>query len=280
MYRIYLVTLQTKQISNKTMKRLLTLLSALMASILWKPSPVMAQENHVIEPAILEVRYDSWQQEHDDSYILRVGKTTNQFFSFYRNRTDSMDYTSEATRQISLKEFLETNDKSPDRTKRLKASTIGRELLYQDLTTGKLTLYSVYASAYNTYEEDIPTQEWVIDNDSVQDIMGMECHYATTTFRGRVWKVWFTEEIPVSLGPWKLGGLPGLILKATADDDFIKFTAISIKADGLTPVTFYNWGNKKYYKMDREKFLKYKNRPRTIPYTEKVVQAKPYIELD
>jgi hypothetical protein len=32
--------------------------------------------------------------------------------------------------------------------------------------------------------------------------------------------------------------------------------------------------------MTREKFLKYKNRPRTIPYTEKVVQAKPYIELE
>ena len=30
-----------------------------------------AQETHVIEPAILEVRYDSWQEEYDDSYILR-----------------------------------------------------------------------------------------------------------------------------------------------------------------------------------------------------------------
>ena len=247
---------------------------------IWCPLFAMAQETHVIEPAILEVRYDSWQEEHDDAYILRVGKTANQFFSFFQNRTDSLDYTNEETRRIALNEFFEANDKSPDRTKRLKASTVSRELLYQDLTTGKLTLYSNYASAYNTYEEDIPTQEWAIDMDSVQDIMGMECHYATTMFRGRVWKVWFTEEIPVSLGPWKLNGLPGLILKATADDDFIKFNAVSIKADEITPVTFYNWGKHKYYKMDREKFLRYKNRPRTIPYTEKVVQAKPYIELE
>lgn len=152
--------------------------------------------------------------------------------------------------------------------------------MYQDLSTGKLSLYSNFASAYNTYEEDIPTQEWSINTDSVETIMGMECNLATTKFRGREWKVWFTEEIPVSLGPWKLGGLPGLILKAVADDDFIKFTAVSIRTEGLSPVTFYNWAGNKYYKMDRAKFLKYKNRPRTIPYTGKVVQAKPYIELE
>jgi hypothetical protein len=99
-----------------------------------------AQSTHIIEPAILEVRYDSWQEEHDDSYILRVGKNANQFFSYFQNRTDSLDFTDAATFQISLNEFLESNDKSPDRTKRLKASTISRELLYQDLATGKLTL--------------------------------------------------------------------------------------------------------------------------------------------
>ena len=239
-----------------------------------------AQETHVIEPAILEVRYDSWQEEHDDSYILRVGKTANQFFSYFRYRTDSLMFTNDETSKIALQEFLDSNDRSPDRSKRLKASTIGREWLYQDLTAGKMTLYSDYASAYNTYEEDIPKQEWQIYEDSVLTILEMECHKATTTFRGRVWEVWFTEELPISLGPWKLGGLPGLILKAMADKDFIKFTAISIKSDHLNPVTYYNWSNEKYYKMDRAKFLRYKNRPRSIPYADKVLPPEPYIELE
>lgn len=145
-----------------------------------------AQETHVIEPAILEVRYDSWQEEHDDSYILRIGKTANQFFSFFRYRTDSLMFTSEETSKIALQEFIDTNDRSEDRSKRLKVSTIGREWLYQDLTTDKL-LYSDYASAYNTYEEDIPKQEWEISADSVMTILGMECHKVTTMFRGRLW---------------------------------------------------------------------------------------------
>ena len=239
-----------------------------------------AQSTHIIEPAILEVRYDCWQAEYDDSYILRIGKTANQFFSYYRYRDDSLMYTSEATMQIAIQEFIDSSGKNVPRAKKLKTSTIGNEWLYQDLATSKLALYSFYASAYNTYDEVIPKQEWAINMDSVMTILGMECHKATTKFRGRVWEVWFTEEIPISLGPWKLGGLPGLILKATADNNFIKLTAISVKSDGINPITFYNWGDEKFYQMTREKFLRYKNRPRTIPYTEKVVQAKPYIELE
>ena len=241
---------------------------------------VNAQETHVIEPAILEVRYDSWQKDCSDSYILRTGKTANQFFSYYQNRTDSLLNTDDTTMDIALNEFFASVSKEAGKSEQLKGSTISREKLYQYVKTGKLALYSGYSDAYYTYEEDIPQQEWTINMDSVMTILGLECHKATTKFRGRVWDVWFTEEIPVSLGPWKLGGLPGLILKATADSDFIRLTAINIKKDGINPVTFYNWGDEKYYHMTREKFLKYKNRPRTIPRVNKVLPAEPYIELE
>ena len=34
------------------------------------------------------------------------------------------------------------------------------------------------------------------------------------SFKGRTWYAWYSEDIPVSEGPWKLYGLPGLILRA------------------------------------------------------------------
>jgi GLPGLI family protein len=44
-------------------------------------------------------------------------------------------------------------------------------------------------------------------------ILGYKCEEASMTFRGREYQVWFTPQIPLAEGPWKLSGLPGMILK-------------------------------------------------------------------
>lgn len=40
-----------------------------------------------------------------------------------------------------------------------------------------------------------------------------ECNRASCTFRGRQYEVWYTPEIPIFYGPWKLHGLPGLVME-------------------------------------------------------------------
>lgn len=40
---------------------------------------------------------------------------------------------------------------------------------------------------------------------------------ATTNFGGRKWTAWFTSDLPVSDGPYKFSGLPGLIVKLEDD---------------------------------------------------------------
>lgn len=60
-------------------------------------------------------------------------------------------------------------------------------------------------------------------------IAGYNCHKATTEFRGRTFEVWYTPDVPVNFGPWKLNGLPGLILWATDSRNEIEFRATKIK---------------------------------------------------
>ncbi|MBU3814175.1 MAG: GLPGLI family protein, partial [Candidatus Bacteroides intestinipullorum] len=43
------------------------------------------------------------------------------------------------------------------------------------------------------------------------------------------WTVWFTPDIPVSEGPWKLHGLPGLILQAEDSEHWFSFACIEIE---------------------------------------------------
>lgn len=57
-----------------------------------------------------------------------------------------------------------------------------------------------------------------------KQIEGYACQQASCSFRGRNWTAWYTTAIPISDGPWKLWGLPGLILEAYDADNYYHFT--------------------------------------------------------
>jgi GLPGLI family protein len=58
---------------------------------------------------------------------------------------------------------------------------------------------------------------WVITGIN-KKISEMECYKALTIFRGRAYAAWFNPNIPLSDGPWKFGGLPGLIIEIYDED--------------------------------------------------------------
>lgn len=89
-----------------------------------------------------------------------------------------------------------------------------KEYIYKNYPeTGDVIVSDAVAMQWYVYKDDLHPQVWEIQ-DSLRMINGYECHLATTDFRGRQWYAWFTPEIPIDNGPWKLGGLPGLILEA------------------------------------------------------------------
>ena len=66
---------------------------------------------------------------------------------------------------------------------------------------------------------DISKVSWKLTTEK-NIILGYQCKLAYSDYRGRKYKVWYTTEIPIIFGPWKLGNLPGLILKAEIDNKF------------------------------------------------------------
>ncbi len=90
------------------------------------------------------------------------------------------------------------------------------------------------------YEENVPIIHWEIESDTTT-ILTYSCQKATTTFRGRNYTAWFAPEIPSNNGPWKFGGLPGLILKIYDENHSYTFECIGIKQlEKPEPIKFYN----------------------------------------
>jgi GLPGLI family protein len=72
---------------------------------------------------------------------------------------------------------------------------------------------------------------WSLKNEQ-QNILGYSCQKAVGQFKGREYIVWFTNELPYSFGPWKLNGLPGIVLLAEDSKGEVSF-----KANGINTYT-------------------------------------------
>lgn len=78
-------------------------------------------------------------------------------------------------------------------------------------------------------KEKLPDFGWQITQEK-KKIEGYECFKAISKpFRGRTYIAWFCPEIPIPDGPWKLCGLPGLILEAQDEKNEVKFIAQKIE---------------------------------------------------
>lgn len=74
------------------------------------------------------------------------------------------------------------------------------------------------------YQEDRKLN-WNI-SPQTSDYNGYKVQKATVNFGGRIWTAWFAPEIKISDGPYKLSGLPGLILKLEDDKGDYKFNFV------------------------------------------------------
>ncbi|RAJ02341.1 GLPGLI family protein [Chitinophaga skermanii] len=83
-------------------------------------------------------------------------------------------------------------------------------------------------------KESLEKIDWKI-MPATKEIHGYTCQQAIGACKGRIYTAWFTTDIPASFGPWKLHGLPGLILEAYDTDKRIHFTCTNILLGNSLP---------------------------------------------
>ena len=233
-------------------KRVFNLILLLLIGLfVYAESP---SEKYVKEPedAILEVSYERRSIRDTtkrspvlDSTILRVGKTKSMYCGARKLWADSMmkiDYS--AYSSVSRAAF-KNKDYFPG----------GRywSYIYKDFSNNKCKEYEFFNLEFEKYDEFLEIPQWEV-YDSVKIILGYECFKALTNFRGRQWVAWFTPEIPISDGPWKLHGLPGLILEAYDVSHDYKFEAKGIRTSGLGKVGYMEYDD--YVTVTRDQHMK------------------------
>lgn len=122
--------------------------------------------------------------------------------------------------------------------------------VFTDLSDELLTFYGKFGEDMGYYTEPLSEMEWTVKEDSTANVLGYECILAECDYHGRHWKAWFSPEIPMPFGPWKLHGVPGLILKAEADGGF-NFTATGLEQTDRIITLMYL--QEDYTKTDRKK---------------------------
>lgn len=181
-----------------------------------------------------------------DDMRLDIGTNVSKFYSYTSLRHDSL--------------MMDQAAKGDYDFKNVGPSGALGWTLYKNYPEGKTLLLNNVGNDNYRMEESTQTPEWDIVGDSVKTILGYRCTLATTSFKGRTWRAWFTEDIPLDNGPWKLCGLPGLILSAQdAEAQFI-FDAVGLQQlNGSSPIV-YDKACDNYEKISFSKFVDLKRR--------------------
>lgn len=161
-----------------------------------------------------------------DNMLLQIGPDGLSKFSSYKNLTVDSIILRSSQEQIA-NAALEG-----------KLSTGEFMTIYKNYPEGRLTHTEKICTDWFRYDEDMPIFDWEL-TDSCSNILGYECQSAKCQFRGREWIVYYTEDIPLCNGPWKLHGLPGLIMKASDEKGHYTFECIGIKSKADRPITIY-----------------------------------------
>ncbi len=127
--------------------------------------------------------------------------------------------------------------------------------LFKNYPQGKFTTIDRISTDWIRVEEDIELPKWELKGET-KEILGYICRRAETTFKGRKWIAWYTDAITVTIGPWKLDGLPGLVCKASDSEEHYSFTLVGMTTTTGSKITipntkFNNTSIEKYYKAKR-----------------------------
>ncbi len=174
----------------------------------------------------------------EDLIILQVGQNISKSYSYYTFQSDSLRATPDG-REVFRESLNRVLREQMARGERLNPPYYRRmgAMVYKNHPEGEMTITDAIGGSYYIYTDELHSQNWNI-TDSTKTILDYTCQMAVSDFRGRRWTAWFAPDIPISDGPWKFSGLPGLIMEAHDLKKHFHFTIVGIENVKDDPIVF------------------------------------------
>lgn len=229
-----------------------TLIFLLMCQCLcyaqFSPSPNALDKPKQMDKSVIELQYSLKfkksfkQQTYDvDDRIVQIGEHMVKDYSKIIFHYDSLN-------TINDKKGLP----SP-----INPNTVFCYELINDLD--KAESFVKYRLALNggtlCYTSKLPILEWEQLPDSTLNVLGYTCNLAQTHFAGRDYWVWYSIDVPLSYGPYKFYGLPGLVMKVEEKTGLYIWELVGMK-NVSSPIMQYTYeAEKKCTELEAQKTI-------------------------
>lgn len=98
--------------------------------------------------------------------------------------------------------------------------------LVRKISSSENANYYLIQRDYFSFKTQNDTPKWKLSSETKTTKWKLQ--KATTTFGGRNWVAWFTTDIPISEGPYKFNGLPGLVVELKESNGNFHYNLIEI----------------------------------------------------
>lgn len=206
-------------------KPILTLIIAMVAGI-----TVRAQEADSAK-AIVKYKFShirdtlNKDKPYTENMILFLGQKASAYKSYDKKIQDAL-----VKKQVAEQVAAAAGGPVNINIKRNGGATTQSEIYQFPLENKMVRKENLLITKYRI-EEPLPAIKWKITADTMS-FGTLHCQKATGHFKGRDYTAWFCPDLPFHAGPWKLSGLPGLIVEAYDTNKEVQFTF-----DGMEAVT-------------------------------------------
>ncbi len=175
--------------------------------------------------------YQHYQEIKDKSQTICILDIAGQSSRFYNRDFERAQEITDSMQRRGCNAYEIRAEKKKEGLTGLGESTC---VLKNFPNKGKVTVTEQVVETL-LYEEDMPKFSWKLTNKDTT-ILGYKCFEATTNYRGRTWRAFYTPDIPISEGPWKLCGLPGLILFAADSLNQFCYEGVGMTNEAKHPI--------------------------------------------